>query len=222
VSFFSFYGKTPDMKSKNNDSIAGERRTLLKFAAAGAVAGIAAPLLAASPSANATEKPMSGILIAYFSRSGNTRYVARQIHQLVGGDLLEIRPVRPYPDAYRATTEQAKIEQETHARPAVIADIRNPALYDRVFLGYPNWWGSIPMGLFTFLEKYRFAGKKIIPFCTHEGSRLGRSEADIRALCPHATLLQGLALRGGSSGYAESASARRDISQWLGQLGMKV
>jgi flavodoxin len=208
------------MNIKRNGSFAGERRKLLKFAAAGVVAGMSAPLLTASSSVLAAEKKMSRILIVYFSRSGNTRYVASQIHQLLGGDLLEVRPVQPYPKEYRATTEQAKIEQEKNARPAVIADIRNPAAYDVVFLGYPNWWGTIPMGLFTFLEKYRFAGKKIIPFCTHEGSRLGRSEADIRTLCPHATIVEGLALRGGSSGYVESASARRDITQWLGTLGM--
>jgi flavodoxin len=90
--------------------------------------------------------------------------------------------------------------------------------YDVVFVGYPNWWGTLPMVLFTFLERYRFDGKTLIPFCTHEGSGLGRSVDDIKALCPNSTVLEGLALRGGNSGYVETEPARRAIAEWLNTL----
>jgi flavodoxin len=90
--------------------------------------------------------------------------------------------------------------------------------YDVVFIGYPIWWGTLPMALFTFLEKYNFGSKTLIPFCTHEGSRLGRSETDIKALCSNSTVLEGLALRGGDSGNVKTESARREVAEWLRKL----
>ena len=86
--------------------------------------------------------------------------------------------------------------------------------YDLVVLGYPNWWGTMPMAIWSFLESYDFSGKTIIPFCTHEGSGLGHSEADLRRLCPGAKLLAGLAIRGGSG-----KSAAKDIESWLRASG---
>ena len=85
--------------------------------------------------------------------------------------------------------------------------------YDVIFLGYPNWWGTIPMPLYTFLEEYDFSGKTIIPFCTHEGSRLGSSVQDITALCPQSTILDGLAVRGGNV-----SDAQDDVTAWLQEL----
>jgi flavodoxin len=150
------------------------------------------------------------ILIAYFSHSGNTRSVADQIHKTVGGDIFEIKTVNQYPKEYRPTTEAAKREQEANARPALATQVNNLDSYDVIFLGYPIWWGTIPMALFTFLESYNFSGKTIIPFCTHGGSGLGRSIADITRLCPQSTVREGLAIRGGSVG-----SAQNDITAWL-------
>jgi len=161
---------------------------------------------------------MTKILIAYFSRSGHTREFAKLIQQHSGGDLLEVRPVRPYPQDYRETTEQAKREQETHARPQIIAEVNHMASYEVVFLGYPNWWGTMPMALFTWLEQYDLSGKTLIPFCTHEGSRFGHSLADIKSKCPKATILDGLALHAS----LPKELALRNIAQWLGGLRIKA
>ena len=163
----------------------------------------------------AAEKQGKKILVAYFSRSGNTREIANQIHKRVGGDIFEIVTVKPYPKVYRECTDLAKKELESNARPQLAKDVKNMTSYDVVFIGYPNWWGTIPMALFTFLEKYDFAGKIIVPFCTHEGSALGRSVQDITKLAPKAEILEGLAVRGGSV-----KTAQNEVAAWLGKIGM--
>src|SRR5512145_3060339 len=128
-------------------------------------------------------------LIAYFSRkgqnyrdgnivnlpNGNTEIIAKLIHELIGGDLFEIKTTKQYPIDYTETTEIAKTELRTNARPELIGKVSNIDEYDEVYLGYPNWWNTCPMAVFTFLESYDFSGKTIIPFCTHEGSGLGSS-----------------------------------------------
>jgi flavodoxin len=153
------------------------------------------------------------ILIAYFSRSGNTREIAVQIHGQVGGDIFEIKSVNDYPADYNACTEQAKQEQEKNARPALATEVQNFASYDVIFMGYPNWWGTLPMPLFTFLEKYNFGGKTMIPFCTHEGSRLGRSVSDIKRICPDAAVKTGLDVHA-----RHVKSAQSDVVAWLDKL----
>jgi flavodoxin len=168
--------------------------------------------LMTASAANAAEK--GKILVAYFSWSGNTRAIAEQIHQAVGGDLFEIKTVNPYPEEYHPTTEAAKQEQESNARPVLAVQVNDMDSYDVVFVGYPIWWGTLPMTLFTFLEQYDFSGKTIIPFCTHEGSALGRSIADIKKLCPRSTVREGLAIRGRNAGNAQS-----DIAAWLKKIG---
>jgi flavodoxin len=190
------------------------RRKLLTTAVTGlAAGGVLAPILSgASRGVSAAENAPRKILIACFSRTGNTRHVADRIQPRVGGDIFELRTEHTYPQEYRATTDQAKREQETGFRPRLTAEVRNMAEYDTVFIGYPNWWGTLPMVFFTFLEKYDFSGKTLVPFCTHEGSRLGRGEADIRTLCPNSRILEGIALRGGS---VRSDSAEREVVEWL-------
>ena len=155
------------------------------------------------------------VLVTYFSWSGNTREIAGQIQERTGGDLFEIKTVNAYPSDYRECTDVAKKEQNENARPALSTTVENMGDYDVVFIGYPNWWGTIPMALFTFLEQYDFSGKTIVPFCTHEGSRLGRSVSDIEKLSPQATLLEGIAIRG--SGVK---SAGDDVAAWLQSIGM--
>ncbi|MFA0887996.1 MAG: flavodoxin [Synergistales bacterium] len=155
------------------------------------------------------------MIVAYFSHSGNTREIARQIQKSVGGDLFEIVTVKEYPRDYNAVVDVAKKEQESGSRPVLKAEVKDFRSYDVVFLGYPNWWGTMPMAVFTFLEKYDFSGKTIIPFCTHEGSRLRRSVEDIARLCPKSTILEGLAVRG--SGVK---NAQKDLSIWLRKLKM--
>jgi len=164
---------------------------------------------------NTSDAEEEKILVAYFSHSGNTRVIANQIHEKVGGDIFEIVTVNPYPKDYDAVVDQAKQEQEDDYRPELATEVENMDSYDVVFIGYPNWWGTMPMPVFTFLEEYKFSGKTIIPFCTHEGSGLGRSVEDITELCPQSTILDGLAIRG-----SNVETAQDDVSEWLREIGM--
>ncbi len=195
------------------------RRDFLRTAA-GLAAGVSATLLAGQSSAQAADKKPGKVLIAYYSRTGTTREVANLIQQRVGGDLFELRTTHSYPKEYRPTTNQAKREQQENFRPQLTAEVQNINAYDTVFIGFPNWWGTMPMAFFTFLERYNLAGKTVIPFCTHEGSRLGDSVSDIRTLCQKSTILDGLALRGGGVGNVQNESARRDVADWLKKIGL--
>ncbi len=165
-------------------------------------------------------------LIAYFSRAdenyfsgalrmvpvGNTEIAAKMLQEMTGADLFKLEPLLPYPKDYNGCIAQAQEEQRRNARPELRAYPDNVDVYDTIYLGYPNYWGTMPMPVFTFLEHFDFTGKIIRPFCTHEGSGLGHSEADIRRLCPGARVEQGLAIHGG--GVAHSAQALRT---WIGQ-----
>lgn len=172
---------------------------------------------------------MSKILIAYYSRKGNnyaggrivnlpvgnTEIIAKKISVLTGGDLFEIKTVQSYPDDYTEATEVAKDELKENARPELSEKIDNLNSYEVIFLGYPSWWGTMPMPVFTFLESCDFSGKTIMPFCTHEGSGLGRSEQDIKKLCKNTNVLPGIAVRGSSV-----ANADREVVYWLKKSGM--
>jgi flavodoxin len=160
---------------------------------------------------------MGKILVAFFSHSGNTEVVANNIKENVGGDLFEIRTVEPYPADYNAVVDKARKELDAHYRPKLATKVENMDSYDVIFIGYPNWWATIPMGVFTFFEEYDFSGKTIIPFCTHEGSGLGRSERDIKKLCPNSNVLEGLAIRGSSVNKAQN-----NVSAWLHKLGIML
>jgi flavodoxin len=123
-------------------------------------------------------------LIAYYSREGNnyvsgsivnlpignTEVIAKMIQEMTEGDLFRIDTVNSYPEDYTETTEVAKKELDDNARPELSNNVKNMDSYNVIFLGYPIWWRTMPMALFTFLEEYDFSGKTIIPFCTHEGS----------------------------------------------------
>ena len=186
------------------------RRHFVKLGGACALMG-GLPLL--SPAGEVLAADRDSTLVVYFSHSGNTRKVAQLIHRQVGGDLVELKTLQPYPEDYDACVDQAKKEQEQQARPELATQIADMDRYRTIFVGYPNWWGTMPMALFTFFEKYDFSGKTIAPFCTHGGSRMGRSEDDIRRLCPKARVLRGLAVRGRSA-----ASAGKDVEAWLGSI----
>lgn len=160
---------------------------------------------------------MANILIAYYSRRGqnyvsgnvvnlwigNTEIVAQKIEKLTNGEMFRIDTVRDYPIDYTACTEAAQKELRTNVRPRLMDKVDGMEQYDMVFLGYPNWWGTMPMPVFTFLESYDFAGKTIIPFCTHEGSGMGHSVSDIRRICPSATVLEGMAIRGSNAAQSD-------------------
>jgi flavodoxin len=155
------------------------------------------------------------ILVSYFSHSGNTRVIANEINNNVGGDVFEILAVNPYPNDYDDVVEQAGKELREQYRPKLKTKVENMESYNVVFVGYPSWWGTIPMPVATFLSEYDFSGKTIAPFCTNEGSGLGRSVTDIKKLCPKSTILDGLAVRGG-----DVKKAQNEVSEWLRKLGM--
>ena len=166
-------------------------------------------------------------LVAFFSRTGenyavgrieqgNTHIVAEMIASATGGTLFRIEPATPYPDDYRACTEIAQREKRSKARPALVGDIAAEE-YDVIFLGYPNWWGDLPMCVYTFLEQHDWQGKIIIPFCTHEGSGLSDTENRLRTTCRGASVLNGLAVRG-SVAQNEREKARKQVLEWLKRL----
>lgn len=155
-------------------------------------------------------------LVVYFSWSGNTRGIARLLQQKIGGELVELELMKPYSRDYNTCLEQAKQEQQTGARPELKTRITDMARYNVIFLGYPNWWGTMPMPVASFLEQYDFSGKTIVPFVSSGGSGLGRSVADITRLCPSVTIAEGLAVR--SNGGASLSS---DMDAWLKKIGMK-
>lgn len=162
-----------------------------------------------------TTEDHAHILIAYFSRSGNTESVAQEICALTNGELFEIIPEEPYPEDYNETVERFRRERDDDARPALASMVENMDDYDIVFVGYPIWGGDIPYVVRTFLEQYDFAGKTIIPFCTHGGSRFGSSLETLEALCPDAVLAEGYEVYGGS---ADNAS--EEVAHWLETLAL--
>lgn len=153
---------------------------------------------------------MKKILIVYYSRKGqnywagsiknlpkgNTAVAAEFIQQATGGDIFEIDTVNPYPEDYTACINQAKSELRSKARPEIKKYLDSIEKYDAIFVGYPNWWGTMPMCMFTFLEHYDFEGKTVIPFCTNEGSGMGSSEKDLKKVCRGADLKPGLSITG--------------------------
>lgn len=136
------------------------------------------------------------VLTIFYSYSGNTRRVGREIHRAVGGDITEIEPVNPYPGNYNAVVEQARQELHSGYKPELKAIIENMASYDTIFVGSPNWWHTIAPPVITFLSETDLSEKNIIPFITHGGGGLERSADDIAVLCPYAHVLKSLAVYG--------------------------
>lgn len=157
----------------------------------------------------------NNILVAYFSYTGNTGVVANTIQQITGGDLFQIDTVQTYPtpDNRDEMGDLATKELNDGARPELSTHVDNMDDYNVIFVGFPIWWGTPPMAIFTFLEEYDFTGKTIIPFSTHGSSGLGTSERDFASTCPDATLLRGIAINGDNVG-----SSQKDIEEWLNGL----
>lgn len=161
-------------------------------------------------------------LVVYFSRpgenwfdgtirsieTGNTEVLARAIAEAAGADLFRIETVKPYPPAYRACTDQAKKELAAGARPGLKSFPKGLDACGTVYVGYPVWWGTAPMAVFTFLEAFCWEGKTVRPFCTHEGSGLGRSVEDIARACPGAKVEAGFAAVGSEAARAAAKAAR--------------
>ena len=165
---------------------------------------------------------MKKILTAYFSlkgetyvngkiivlAQGNTDVVAHRIAEKVETDLFYIQTVNAYPSTYKETVEIAKKEWKEDARPEILGKVENMEQYDTLILGYPNWCGTMPKAVCTFLESYALEGKRIVPFCTHEGSGLSKSVEDLKKLCPRSQVMPGTAIHG-----AEAKEVIEEIEQ---------
>ena len=159
------------------------------------------------------------IFIAFYSRAGenyfggahrcirvgNTEKAAKMLADLTGGELYKIEQAQPYSDDYNACVAEARTDFQQNTRPAVKNLPDTLDAYDEIYLGYPNYCGTMPMAVYTFLEHYDFTGKTIHPFCTHEGSGLSRTEQDIQKAAPGASVTRGLAIHGSSVDSANSA-----------------
>lgn len=131
-------------------------------------------------------------LVAYFSASGVTKNVAQLLAEITNADIFEIAPEVPYSSAdlnWNDPKSRSSVEmQDTTFRPPIAGKVSNMAEYDTIFLGFPIWWYTAPRIISTFLESYEFSGKTIIPFATSGGSGLGKTEDDIKAICPPSVL----------------------------------
>ena len=169
------------------------------------------------------------VLVVYFSRAdentggvgyiekGNTKILAEMIVERTHGDLFEIRTVKPYPKEYRPATEAAKQEKEENARPEIVGELPDLSKYDVVFLGYPIWWSDMPMPVYTFLDRENFAGKIILPFCTHEGSGFSDTQRSI-ADVTKADVREGFALQGHIA-QKSPEEARTALYEWMSKQG---
>lgn len=171
-----------------------------------------APKVKQSTSEGASQNMNNGkkILVAYFSWSGNTKAVAEEIHKQVGGDIVEIVPATPYSETYSVTVAKAKAEQAANARPAISTKIADFEQYDTIYLGYPNWWGSMPIPVATFIDTYKMSGKKVAPFFTHGGGGVQRCMSDLEARAQGANFTDYLCLSGSSA-----KNSQGEITSWV-------
>ena len=167
------------------------------------------------------------ILIAFYSRAGenyfsgayrriavgNTEKAARMLVDLTGGTLYKIEQAQPYSDNYQTCIAEAKADMQKQTRPAVLHLPDTVDAFDEIYLGYPNYWGTMPMAVYTFLEHYDFTGKIIHPFCTHEGSGLSHTVQDIQKAAPGAIVTKGFAIHG-----SDVDSAKAALAQWIGEV----
>ena len=172
---------------------------------------------------------MSKTLIAFFSRAdenyfggamryvkvGNTEIVCDLIREMIDADVFRIEMKKNYSPVYMTCIEEAKRDLREKARPELVRWPDSIEAYDTVILAYPNYWGTIPMAVATFLEKYDFTGKTILPLCTNEGSGMGGSERTIKQCAPGATVKKGLPVTGSSA-----ANSGEIVKRWLAANGL--
>lgn len=154
-------------------------------------------------------------LVANGKLYGSTEYIAHVISEAAGGDLFAIKTVQAYPGEHKELVDAAKKEGNAQARPKLGTHIKNLKDYDVIFVGYPNWWYDMPMPLYTFFEEYDFAGKTVIPFCTHGGSRFSQSVKTITGMEKGATVIQGP-----SVSRDNVAGAKDTVVKWLQKQGL--
>lgn len=174
---------------------------------------------------------MADTLIAYFSRAGenyfggelrhvdvgNTEIVADILSGIVDADVFKIEMRSPYSEDYNTCIDEAKKDLRSGRRPEILPFEGDIGPYGTVILGYPNYWGTMPMAVFTFLEENDLSGKRVLPFCTNEGSGMGRSEKDLKDICPEADVCRGLPLNGGTV-----KGCRPELEKWLKANGVAL
>lgn len=172
---------------------------------------------------------MTRILIAFFSRAdenyfggamryvtvGNTEIAAGLIKELIDADTFKIEMQNPYSPVYLTCIDEAKKDLKENARPELTNYPDSIDGYDTIVLGYPNYWGTVPMAVATFLERYDFTGKTILPFCTNEGSGMGSSERDIKKYAKGADIKKGLSING-----SRAAESQPQLQKWLKANGL--
>lgn len=166
-------------------------------------------------------------LIAYYSRAGenyfggayryvavgNTEKAAKMLAELTGGELFKIEQKKPYSDNYRVCVAESRADFQAGARPELMSRPESLDAYDKIYLGYPNYCGTMPMAVYTFLEHYDFTGKTIHPFCTHEGSGLAGTVRDVQKAAPGAVVTKGLAIHGSSVDGAKAS-----LEKWVKEI----
>ena len=183
----------------------------------------------ATPSENEPASDGNNILVAYFSRAdenynvgtidkGNTQIVAEYIASEVGADSFHIETVTPYPADYDDCCDVAKQELADKARPEIQGGVENMEQYDIVFLGYPIWWGDMPMAVYTFMDSYDFSDKVVIPFNTHEGSGESGTYSAIGSYLPNAQVLDGMPIQG-KTAQEFNSDTQQAVREWLDGLG---
>ena len=172
---------------------------------------------------------MAKTLIVYFSRAdenyfagamryvkvGNTEIVINKIKEMIDADTFKIEMKDPYSPVYMTCIEEAKKDLRAKARPELVSMPESIDEYDMIVLAYPNYWGTMPMAVFTFLEAFDFTGKTILPLCTNEGSGMGGSEHDIKKTCPGADVKAGLPITG-----SQAANSKASVEKWLSANGL--
>ena len=167
---------------------------------------------------------MAKTLIAFFSRAdenyfggamryvkvGNTEIVCDLMKDIIPADSFKIEMKNPYSPVYMTCIDEAKKDLRENARPELVSIPESLDEYDTVVLAYPNYWGTVPMAVVTFLENFDFVGKTILPLCTNEGSGMGSSERDIRKYAPGADVKKGLSITG-----SRAADSKPALERWL-------
>ena len=170
----------------------------------------------------------SNLLVAYFSlageqygvgviEEGNTSIIAHMIAEQTGADLFEIEAVTPYPTSHSELLDVSRQEMANNARPEIAGTVDNMDDYDTIFIGYPIWWGDMPMIVYNFLESYDLSGKTIVPFCTHGGSGLSDTESTIADITG-GTMKDGFAIPG-TTAQNDRDTAGSKVTQWLKEGG---
>ena len=172
---------------------------------------------------------MAKTLIAFFSRAdenyfggamryvkvGNTEIVVGLMKELIEADSFKIEMKDPYSPVYMTCIEQAKKDFRAGVRPALKSLPESIDEYDTIVLAYPNYWGTMPMAVVTFLEAFDFTGKTVLPLCTNEGSGMGSSERDIKKYAPGVVLKKGLSITG-----SQAANSKSSVQRWLTANGL--